>query len=373
MASSGKIITKVGPSGGAGGASRDMDITGITRIVKISVRHAVVIDALTVCFLRNGCEESTEQWGGDGGNLTEFNLQPTEYIISVKGYYGNFKRLLVIKSLKFETNLRTFGPYGQEDGICFELPATNGQIIGFHGHSALYLDSLGVYVKGIHPMDRLKAGFQQFKTEVYDKKPKLFGPLKKGQWPKYMLFACCDSRVCPSVTLSLQPGEAFTVRNIANIVPPYDKTKYTGEGCAIEYAVHHLHVENIVVIGHSKCGGIKALMTYKYDGSSSTEFIEDWMKIGFAAREKVKAEHGSKSLDEQCAICEQEAVKVSLENLKTYPFVKEELDKGTLKLFGGHYDFVNDAFETLELGVSNVGNESGTWVSSRFRPVLVTE
>ncbi|KAJ3688537.1 hypothetical protein LUZ61_017701 [Rhynchospora tenuis] len=272
MASSGKVFTKVGPCGGLGGAPKDMDLNGISRIVKITVRHGDAIDAVIVRFVRNGREESTEQWGGQGGIPTE----------------------------------------------------------------------------AVHPMDRLKAGFQQFKTEVYDKKPELFGPLKEGQWPKYMMFTCCDSRVSPSVTLSLQPGEAFAVRNIANIVPPFNKTKYTGEGCAIEYAVHHLHVENIVVIGHSKCGGIKALMTYKYDGSSSTEFIEDWMKIGFAAREKVKAEHGSKPLDEQCTICEKEAVKVSLENLKTYPFVKEALEKGKLKLFGGHYDFVNGAFETLE-------------------------
>ncbi|KAJ4773120.1 Carbonic anhydrase [Rhynchospora pubera] len=338
----------MGPCGGLGGAPKDMDINGISRIVKISVHHGDVIDAVTVRFVRNGREESTEKWGGQGGILTEFNLQSTEYITSIKGHYGDYYGVFVVKSLKFETNLGTFGPYGKEGGISFELPAINGQIIGFHGRSGQFLDSLGVYVKGIHPMDRLKAGFQQFKTEVYDKKPELFGPLKKGQSPKYMLFTCCDSRVCPSVTLSLQPGEAFTVRNIANIVPPFNKTKYTGEGCAIEYAVHHLHVENIVVIGHSKCGGINALMTYKYDGSSSTEFIEDWMKIGFAAREKVKAEHGSKSLDEQCAICEKEAVKISLENLKTYPFVKEGLEKGTLKLFGSHYDFVNGAFETLE-------------------------
>ncbi|KAF3339072.1 Carbonic anhydrase [Carex littledalei] len=156
-----------------------------------------------------------------------------------------------------------------------------------------------------------------------------------------MLFACSDSRACPSITLGFQPGEAFTVRNIANMVPPFDKTKYTSEGSAIEYAVLHLKVENIVVVGHSKCGGIKGLMTFKYDGNNTTEFIEDWVKIGLPAKKKVQAEHGSKSLDEQCTLCEKESVKVSLENLKTYPFVMEAVKKGTLKLFGAHYDFVN--------------------------------
>jgi carbonic anhydrase len=201
---------------------------------------------------------------------------------------------------------------------------------------------------GMDPVERLKTGFEQFKTEVYEKKPELFAPLKEGQWPKFMLFACADSRVCPSVTLGFQPGEAFTIRNIANMVPPYDKVKYAGMGSAIEYAVIHLKVESLVVIGHSKCGGIRGLMSFKYDGNNSTDFIEDWVKIGYPAREKVQAEHGTESLDEQCAICEKEAVKVSLENLKTYPFVKEGLEKGTLKIIGAHYDFVNGAFELVE-------------------------
>lgn len=199
------------------------------------------------------------------------------------------------------------------------------------------------------PVERLKTGFEQFKTEVYDKKPELFAPLKEGQWPKFMVFSCADSRVCPSVTLGFQPGEAFTIRNIANMVPPYDKSKYAGMGSAIEYAVIHLKVECLVVIGHSKCGGIKGLMTFKYDGNNSTDFIEDWVKIAYPAREKVQAEHGSKDLDEQCSICEKEAVKVSVENLKTYPFVTEGLKNGTLKIVGAHYDFVNGKFEIVDV------------------------
>ncbi|RWV93928.1 hypothetical protein GW17_00043579 [Ensete ventricosum] len=97
-----------------------------------------------------------------------------------------------------------------------------------------------------------------------------------------MVFACADSRVCPSVVLNYQPGEAFTIRNIANMVPPYDKVKYAGVGAAIEYAVLHLkvsisftifslvQVQNIMVIGHSRCGGIKGLMSIKDDGTTST-------------------------------------------------------------------------------------------------------
>ncbi|XP_078150321.1 agglutinin-like [Carex rostrata] len=143
------LINKIGPCGGTGGTVKHMNVDGITRIVKISIRHGGAIDALTVRFLRNGREESTEQWGRSGGQLTEFTLRDSEYITSVKGHYGefNFNKWVVVKSLKFETNLGSYGPYGDENGVPFELSANGGQIIGFHGRPGEYLDALGVYVK----------------------------------------------------------------------------------------------------------------------------------------------------------------------------------------------------------------------------------
>ncbi|PKU69073.1 Carbonic anhydrase, chloroplastic [Dendrobium catenatum] len=180
------------------------------------------------------------------------------------------------------------------------------------------------------------------------KKPEVFNQLAGGQSPKFLVFACSDSRVCPSVLFNFQPGEAFTIRNIANMVPPYDKTRYSGIGAAIEYPVVHLKVENIIVIGHSRCGGIKALLSIKDNASLGTDFIEDWVKICTTAKEAVNQAHSDLSFEEQCSKLEKEAVKVSLENLKTYPYVKEGLEKKTLALYGGYYDFVNGAFETWE-------------------------
>ncbi|OAY70865.1 Carbonic anhydrase, chloroplastic [Ananas comosus] len=165
----------------------------------------------------------------------------------------------------------------------------------------------------MEPVERLRSGFDYFKKEIYEKKHELFSQLAEGQSPKFMVFACADSRVCPSVVLNFQPGEAFTVRNIANMVPPYDQTKYAGVGAAID------------------------------------DFIEDWVKICTPARDKVKKEYASLPFADQCTKCEKEAVNVSLENLKTYPFVKEGLEKKTLKLIGGHYDFVKGNFETWEI------------------------
>ncbi|KAJ6792168.1 carbonic anhydrase 2-like isoform X1 [Iris pallida] len=159
----------------------------------------------------------------------------------------------------------------------------------------------------MEPVERLKSGFDYFKKEVYEKKPELFKELATGQSPKM---------------------------------------KYSGVGSAIEYAVIHLKVENIVVIGHSCCGGIKGLMSFQGDGSSGTDFIEDWVKVCTPAKEKVKELYSDLPFEEQCAKCEKEAVNVSLENLKTYPFVQEGLEKKSLAIHGGYYDFVNGVFET---------------------------
>ncbi|XP_047314996.1 carbonic anhydrase 2-like [Impatiens glandulifera] len=203
-------------------------------------------------------------------------------------------------------------------------------------------------------VERVKSGFIKFKREKYETNPALFGALSKGQSPKFMIFACSDSRVCPSHVLDMQPGEAFVVRNVANIVPAYDQTRYSGAGAAIEYAVLHLKVETIVVIGHSACGGVKGLMSLPDDGSTATEFIEDWVKVCLPARAKVKAENGSASFAEQCTTCEKEAVNVSIGNLLSYPFVRDGLVKKTLSLKGGYYDFVNGSFELwgLDFGLS---------------------
>ncbi|KAG8383169.1 hypothetical protein BUALT_Bualt05G0156700 [Buddleja alternifolia] len=161
---------------------------------------------------------------------------------------------------------------------------------------------------GFDPDERIRTGFAHFKKEKYEKNPALFGELAKGQSPKFLVFACSDSRVCPSHILNFQPGDAFMVRNIANMVPPFDQ------------------VENILVIGHSCCGGIKGLMSIPDDGTIQSDFIEDWVNICKAAKAK-------------------EAVNVSLGNLLTYPFVREAVVKKTLNLKGGHYDFVKGSFE----------------------------
>jgi len=199
------------------------------------------------------------------------------------------------------------------------------------------------------PVQRIESGFISFKKEKYEKNPDLYGQLAKGQSPKFLVFACSDSRVCPSHILNFQPGEAFMVRNIANMVPPFDQKRHSGVGAAIEYAVVHLKVENIVVIGHSCCGGIKGLMSLQDDGSTSSDFIEHWVRICAPAKIKVQQELSDLDFDEQCNNCEKEAVNVSLGNLLSYPFVREEVLKKRLAVRGAHYNFVKGSFELWDL------------------------
>nr|CAD66064.1 carbonic anhydrase [Lotus japonicus] len=205
-------------------------------------------------------------------------------------------------------------------------------------------------LQGCHPTpetaeQRIIDGFTYFKIHNFDKNPDLYKELAKGQSPKFLIFACSDSRVSPTTILNFQPGEAFMVRNIANMVPPFNQLRYSGVGAAIEYAILELKVPNILIIGHSRCGGIARLMSHPEDDSPSFEFIDDWVKIGLPAKIKVLKEHASCDSLEQRTLCEKESVNNSLVNLHTYPFVDEQIRSKGLGLFGVYYDFVNGEFK----------------------------
>ncbi|TYG92012.1 hypothetical protein ES288_A12G309400v1 [Gossypium darwinii] len=190
-------------------------------------------------------------------------------------------------------------------------------------------------------------GFQSFKTNVFDQHPNLFCELAKAQHPRYLVFACSDSRVSPSTIFNFMPGQAFVSRNIANMVPPFDQLRHTETGAVIEYAIKALKVHNILVIGHSRCGGVERLMNLPdvSDHSHTYDFIDDWVKIGLPAKKKVLEENSGLPSEEQLKLCEKESVNNSLGNLLTYPYVRDAMTSGQLALRGGYYDFVNGHFE----------------------------
>eukprot|EP00250_Pteridium_aquilinum_P015593 c22661_g1_i1 orf=558-1520(-) len=219
--------------------------------------------------------------------------------------------------------------------------------------AAAHVSAVATEVK-TEPLEKLKTGFLTFK-EKYQKDPALVKKLAEGQQPPYMIIACADSRVDPCTVLNLGPGEAFVLRNIGNMVPPYSSLSCSSTSSAIEYAVLHLKVKHLVVIGHSRCGAIKALMGIKEDGSNRfSEFIEDWVLVSKGASQKVKNVHQGTAFEDQCTHCEKEAVTHSLWNCLSFPFVREKMASGELTLHGGYYDFVNGAFEHWSLDASSL-------------------
>ncbi|KAG0562542.1 hypothetical protein KC19_9G154900 [Ceratodon purpureus] len=164
-------------------------------------------------------------------------------------------------------------------------------------------------------IEKLKKGFITFKQGDYNQKRELYARLAEGQRPKIMMITCADSRVCPTKLHGLEAGEAFIVRNVANMVPPCEGSgEHHGTKAAVQFAVTILEVEYIVVMGHSSCGGVMALMSQK---SESIDFVGNWVRIGLPAKEKTLLVMQGKSLLDQCRYCEKEVVNVSLANLLT--------------------------------------------------------
>lgn len=178
-------------------------------------------------------------------------------------------------------------------------------------------------------------GFARFKEAYFSSDSGLFEQLKEKQSPKVMLIGCSDSRVDPALLLGGRPGDLFVVRNVANLVPPYERDgRYHGVSAALEFAVRDLEVEHIVVLGHSSCGGIHTLLT----GSANREFLGKWMRMAAPARKKVLAELQGKSQALQARSLEQAAVLLSLKNLATFPWVKDRVKTGALHLHGWYFD-----------------------------------
>lgn len=198
-------------------------------------------------------------------------------------------------------------------------------------------------------LEKLKKGFQEFRKYYFEDNPELYRQLtEEGQSPTAIVIACCDSRVHPAHVMDTDPGDIFVVRNVANLVPSYvDDGKTHGTSAAIEFAVKHLKVPHVIIMGHSHCGGIRALMEGDHQGKSHN-FIDPWMAIMATARQRIEYEHEDKTLDQRCHLCEQAAIKVSLENLFTFPFVARAVDAGKLKIHGWYFDIAEGNLMELD-------------------------
>jgi len=182
-------------------------------------------------------------------------------------------------------------------------------------------------------------GYRRFRETGWNRERERWSDLAEGQKPKVMVLACSDSRVDPTLIFDARPGQMFVVRNVANLAPPFETSHgYHGVSAALEFAVTQLEVEEVLVLGHGSCGGCAAALTGQFDEADHGEghFIAAWVDILKGAREKVRSSHSE--LDDDAFLeMEREGVKVSLANLRTFPWVIEREQAGRLTLHGGHF------------------------------------
>jgi carbonic anhydrase len=182
-------------------------------------------------------------------------------------------------------------------------------------------------------LDALFEGYRRFRRDAWPELQRRFERLAKGQSPKVMVIGCSDSRVDPQQILGAAPGELFVLRNVAALVPPYSPDQsHHGASAAVEFAVRVLGVERIVVLAHAGCGGVNAL----FDGAppEASDFVTNWMEVATRAREAVdpalEGEERQRAGEEAC-------VGVTIENLMTFPWVRERVESGRLALTGMHF------------------------------------
>lgn len=181
-------------------------------------------------------------------------------------------------------------------------------------------------------------GYQRFRTSEYRRHHDRWTELSEGQSPRVMVIACSDSRVDPAQIFDTVPGEIFVVRNIANLVPPFELGGGRhGVSAALEFAVTQLEVPEIVVLGHGTCGGVHAALSRRFEGAppGAGGFIAHWVDMLDEARDRVVAEYGEG--EEAIRQLELETVRVSLRNLRTFPCIPEREAAGTLRLHGAYF------------------------------------
>lgn len=194
----------------------------------------------------------------------------------------------------------------------------------------------------------LVEGYRRFRSDGYIQQKARFDQLASdGQAPPIMIISCCDSRVDPATIFDTTPGQVFALRNVANLVPPYE----TGGGlhgvsAAIEFGVLGLGVKHIVVLGHAQCGGIKAALAGGAITQQGPSFVDDWVAIIADARDAIMA---LAPADSQHAL-ELESIKVSLKNLRSFPFISERLHMGVLKLHGAYFGISDGNLHVLDEG-----------------------
>lgn len=201
--------------------------------------------------------------------------------------------------------------------------------------------------------DDLREGYVRYRDERLPAYRPLFKKLsERGQHPKALVIACSDSRVDPALMFDQDPGDLFVVRNVANVVPPYEPNPgYHGTSAALEFAVLGLKVTDIIVLGHAKCGGIQALVEMADGAPPFGEFIGRWMSIARPAVSMARTIEDNPT--DRFANTEQAVVRLSLQNLETFPWVSERVASAALKMHGFYFDTSTGLVKWLNPGTDS--------------------
>lgn len=189
-------------------------------------------------------------------------------------------------------------------------------------------------------LQSLLDGYKTFYAEHFEENPALYRNfVLNGQSPEALVIACSDSRVDPANILMTKPGQLFIIRNVANLVPNY---QFQDHACSVTaamlYAVDVLKVKHVIVFGHTHCGGIQALMKAEEDIDPEHQSIRDWAEVAAEAKQETLKDHPNDSFEQQCHACEQNAIKQSIKNLETYPWIASRLASETIAIHGWLFD-----------------------------------
>lgn len=206
-------------------------------------------------------------------------------------------------------------------------------------------------------MEKLYRGIHKFQKSYFKKEEEFFRRLSGKQDPDVLFITCADSRVDPTLVTQSRPGDLFIVRNVGNIVPPYDAIRDKNSvAAALEFAVLVLKVADIIVCGHSNCGAMKVLFQDE-NKFLNMPHLREWVDLSKTVRDHVEQHYTGASPDLKERIMEKENVLEQLKNIETYPFISQALEHGDVYLHGWYYDIgsgevlsynpVTDSFEKI--------------------------
>jgi carbonic anhydrase len=194
-------------------------------------------------------------------------------------------------------------------------------------------------------MSRLVSGYRAFRGGRWQAEHERYVELARdGQRPETLVIACSDSRSDPATIFNAKPGELFVVRNIAAIVPPFETDEsHHGTTAAIAFAVLVLQVKNILVMGHAQCGGVAAALDPSF--GANVPALRGWIDLLTPA---VKRLAPSLDHDARHVSLERDGVLLSIERLKTYPFIADRLAKGDLEINGARFGIADGQLEIFD-------------------------